>query len=304
MKMLMRGMFTMALVAGISGARISQADCDPVVWDLTAGQTKVVGTVTVDNDEENLYITYNIDVPGAVLGELHLWVGADINDVPKNRAGIIVPGHFSHAVDLTGLGLTEYTFEVNWSDWAEGGQEIAVVTHAVVLYLAEDGLVVANDTAFGGDVRGPGRRWWYNGLYTICEEEFPPAEIAYWKEETAWAAGSRYVQPGNWATYTPYVAGSTVDLLAGQTMQAGAVYFSALEGGMVTIAILLNGGWRFAPDNPESVKVQDYTDAPSGNPAPGQFDHKAADIAGSFAVMVVPENNFYGIHVDVEWLVE
>jgi len=302
MKMLMRGMFTMVLVAGISGARISQADCEPTVWDLTAGQTEVVGTVTVDNDGENLYITYKIDVAGAVLGELHLWVGADINDVPKNKAGIIVLGHFPYVVDAT--GLMEYTFEVNWSDWADGGQEIAVVTHAVVLYLDEDGLVVAGDTAFGGDVRGPGRRWWYYGLYTICDEEVPPEELEVWKGETAWAAGLRYQNPGSWATYTPYVADSTVNLWAGQTMLAGAVTFSAPQDGMVTIEIQLNGGWRFDPAATAPVKVQDYDTAPSGNPSLGLFAHKAAVIDGNLAVIVVPENNFYGIHVDVEWLVE
>ncbi len=309
MKMLMRGICTMALVAGISGARISQADCEPTVWDLTAGQTEVVGTVTVYNDEENLYITYKIaDDVDAVFGKLHYWVGASINDVPKNKAGNIVVGHL---IEVDATGETEVEIVVNWAggDWAEAGDTIAVVTHAEIQYLA-GGVVVGGDTAFGGDEKGSGRRWWYYGLYTICDEEVPPEELEVWEGETAWAAGPRYVERGSWATYTPYVAGSTVDLLAGQTMLAGVVSFSDPLDGWVTIAILLNGGWRFALEDPEAegayepVKVQDYADAPTGNPAPGQFEYTAAYIEGDFAVIVVPENNFYGIHVDVEWLVE
>lgn len=124
-----------------------------------------------------------------------------------------------------------------------------------------------------------------------------------WIGETAWAAGNRYVAKGNWATYVQYDdEGLTVDLLAGQTMEAGTVAFSAAAGGEVTITITLNDGWRFK-DVDENVKIQDYADAPSGNPAPGKFDHKFdADSAEGTWEGTVPENNFYGVHVEVEWL--
>jgi len=108
------------------------------------------------------------------------------------------------------------------------------------------------------------------------------------------------VEQGNWATYTPYDADSTVILYAGQTMEAGTVHFSEPDGdGVVTITVTLNSGWRFE-DVAENVKIQDYADAPSGNPSPGQFDHKG-DATGSSFSIVVPGNDFYGVHVDVEW---
>jgi hypothetical protein len=125
-----------------------------------------------------------------------------------------------------------------------------------------------------------------------------------WAPETAWANGDPYNSEGqgNWATYTPYVADSTVTLYAGQTLPAGTVHFSAVDGnGKVTITITLNGGWRFRDPlgTTENIKIQDYEFAPSGNPNPGLFDWKAHASASPFSI-VVPANNFYGVHVDVE----
>jgi hypothetical protein len=118
------------------------------------------------------------------------------------------------------------------------------------------------------------------------------------QEETAWAAGSRYVSRGNWATFTPFNGeAKTVTLFAGQTMDAGSVHFSAPVDGKVTITIELNAGWEFQ-DDPENVKIQDYEFAPSGNPSPGEFDHKGFATGSSFSIEV-PLNNFYGVHVDV-----
>lgn len=125
-------------------------------------------------------------------------------------------------------------------------------------------------------------------------------ECETWADETAWANGTRYQNPGNWATYTAYSADSTVTLYAGQTHVAGTVHFSSPVGGEVTITITLNAGFMFA-DTAENVKVQNYASAPAGNPAPGQFSDKdfADPLDGTFEI-VVPVNNFYGVHVDVE----
>lgn len=141
------------------------------------------------------------------------------------------------------------------------------------------------------DIESRATQVWVVVDYTSCE----------WIGETAWANGTRYVDPGNWATYTPYVADSTVILYAGQTMDAGTVDFSAPVAGSVTITIILNEGWRFYDDpEQENVKIQDYASAPSGNPSPGLFDWKGYATESSFSIDV-PENNFYGVHVDVEW---
>jgi hypothetical protein len=116
--------------------------------------------------------------------------------------------------------------------------------------------------------------------------------------ESGWAAGARYVPKGNWATYTPYAAGRTVKLYAGQTMEAGEVTFSAPANGKVTVTITLKPGWFF--DNVlENVKIQDYASTPpSRNPSPGQFAWKGYANRCSFS-MDVPANYYYGVHVDL-----
>lgn len=124
------------------------------------------------------------------------------------------------------------------------------------------------------------------------------AQISCWKDETAWAAGTRYVRRGNWATYTPYGGEEkTVTLYAGQTMEAGTVKFSAPNNGNVTITITLNEGWRLDPDEKEPVKVQGYNSTPPPvNPSPGLF----TTYKGSALSFTVPQFSFYGVHVDVE----
>ncbi|MCH8546197.1 MAG: hypothetical protein LAT54_05645 [Cryomorphaceae bacterium] len=113
--------------------------------------------------------------------------------------------------------------------------------------------------------------------------------------ETAWSDGDRYQNPGNWATYTTYpIGGGTVNLYAGQTHLAGTVTFSAVVNGEVTIDIALNSGFVLQSGD-ETVKIQGYDNAPSGNPAPGGFD----TYKGNALTIVVDAYNYYGIHLDV-----
>jgi hypothetical protein len=137
--------------------------------------------------------------------------------------------------------------------------------------------------------------------YNFVEEE--EEEECEWIGETAWAYGPRYVETGNWATYTPYPGdGGSVEIFAGQTMLAGTATFADNGDGTVTISIVLDAGWRFEEneDSDDNVMVQDYDEAPSGNPAPGLFDHKGYATGSTFDI-TVPLNNFYGIHLVVEW---
>jgi hypothetical protein len=136
------------------------------------------------------------------------------------------------------------------------------------------------------------------------EYEFGNRKLPCWKGETAWADGLRYAQKGNWATYVSYSGiAKTATLLAGQTLDAGNVDFSAPDDeGKVTITITLKSGWRFALVN-ENVKIQDYNSAPSGNPSPGGFAHKDTATDSPFSIKV-PGNAFYGVHANVDREVE
>ena len=125
--------------------------------------------------------------------------------------------------------------------------------------------------------------------------------VCEWIGETAWAAGTSYVEQGNWATYTEYVPDSTVTLYAGQTMEAGTVYFSDVDGnGDITITITLDSGWRFK-DVAENVKIQDYASVPPAeNPNPGSFAWKFEAESSPFTTTAITGNYYYGVHVDVE----
>ena len=136
------------------------------------------------------------------------------------------------------------------------------------------------------------------GIGPVCVER--PAEVLCYADETAWSAGSRYVTRGNWATYTRYTGEAmAVTLYAGRTMPAGMVTFAQPSGGMVEICVVLEAGFRFDPDTDASVKVQGYAAAPSGNPSPGLFAHHFDAEASPFC-LVIPQDSFYGVHVDVE----
>jgi hypothetical protein len=86
-------------------------------------------------------------------------------------------------------------------------------------------------------------------------------------------------------------------MFAGQDEIVGTVTFSAPSGVTITITIELADGWTFAPGS--VVAVQDYDEAPSGNPAPGQFDHKEP-ASGTTATIVVPVNAYFGVHAVVQ----
>ena len=130
-----------------------------------------------------------------------------------------------------------------------------------------------------------------------------------YQEETAWGDGTRYVEQGNWATYLAYPDGP-VDILAGQYMDAGYLTFGEPDGGSVEITITLENGFVFYYDPAdtefdENLKVQDYEFPPEGNPAPGLFDWKESIEPGSTtASIVVPVNNYYGVHLDVAYPIE
>jgi hypothetical protein len=136
----------------------------------------------------------------------------------------------------------------------------------------------------------------------------PPEEEECWADETAWAYGARYVTRGNWAMYTEYAPGTTVNIYAGQTDLVGKATFSAVIDGEVTIKIALDEDVRFAKELDddgnwvpvaENLKIQDYANAPSGNPNPGGFAWKST-WDGRNAEVTVPAALFYGIHLDVQ----
>lgn len=156
--------------------------CGETTYTLWAGQTIDAGTLTVANDETNLYVTYTTT---GVFGTLHLWVGTDMTLLPKNSQGTPVPGRFPYSVDAS--GLTSYTFTIpltSISFYNTCGDVINVVAHAEV------SINGGNETAFGGDITGTGtNRWYYYAAYTTACCQTPPPPTGGEKLGTAFAKG-------------------------------------------------------------------------------------------------------------------
>jgi hypothetical protein len=214
-------------------------------------------------------------------------------------------------VDVTGDTFVEF-----WaSPYGIGAAIIKGSNNANVYVYDLSGFQALHDSGLASPPNPNGDPAGLSNIGGFCWNPTPGDEgDECWEDETAWADGSRYVRRGNWATYTSYSGEpKCVVLYAGQTMDAGDVCFSAPVDGEVSISIELNEGWRFAlypadyedgiPVMDNNVKVQDYASAPSGNPAPGLFMWKKF-AEGDTTSIQVPPNNFYGVHVDVEHLVE
>jgi len=94
---------------------------------LYAGQDKQVGTVKVTNNTDSIHVTYALD-DGWVLTEVHLSVEAEIGDIPTNKKGNPIPGHFEYK-DYFDFAekITETSFDVPIE-----GSIVYIAAHAVV----------------------------------------------------------------------------------------------------------------------------------------------------------------------------
>ena len=168
-----------------------------------------------------------------------------------------------------------------------------------------------------GNSNGGGNWSMYIDNYCITFPEETPEEetkyeYSYEGSETAWAKDNNELeynpgQGGNWATYIKYEGSTmTATLYAGQHNEAGTVTLEP-DGDKVKITFNIatespenEGEWVLNKDNGnELIKIQGYNDAPSGNPAPGQFE----TYKGTETTIVVDKYNYYGIHLDMAKLV-
>ena len=170
-----------------------------------------------------------------------------------------------------------------------------------------------------GNNQGGGNWFMYvNGDYCVefpeVEEPEEPGdetqyEYSYEGSETAWAKDENNLEyGGNWATYIKYDGSEmTATLYAGQHNEAGTVTLEPTTEDKVKITFNIateapenDGEWVLNKDKgDELIKIQGYNDAPSGNPAPGQFK----TYKGTETTIIVDKYNYYGIHLDMAKLV-
>ena len=138
---------------------------DVFCQDLIAGKNIDAGDVCLEVVGENLIITYHLTGGWALQGA-HLWIGNDLSEMPHNKKGNPIVGHFPYFEGNIG-DETSYTFTVPLATLGTNDELCALDQ----TYVAAHAAVVLHDG---------------EGGYT---------------KEGAWAAGYRMVEQGNWATY-------------------------------------------------------------------------------------------------------
>jgi hypothetical protein len=214
-------------------------------------------------------------------------------------------GNPSGSYDADGgavIAITAYEDENEYKtfDWSIS---TGYVVHCVIVKAGTGALVYE----YGMDgVTGDTNVWAYQNK-GVSHATFCYSKVGdCYEEETAWTDGDRYTNKGNWATYTAYDGeATTVNIVAGKNTVVGTATFSAPDANnQVTITIDLTGAiFYYDVNDPlydDNLKVQDYDSKPSGNPAPGTFEWKTQiDVGSTTGSIVVPANNYYGVHLDV-----
>ncbi len=287
--------------AGQSGATsIPDGVCGKTTWQLTGGQSIDVGTVTVANDADYLYIEYETK-DGWTLEDVQAWVGTDLDNLPRaGGGGAPINGHFPFKAGS--LSTTIYTFKISFDELLVQDKPIAnlcpnpwslyVVTHASVTKPDGSG-GTQSETAFGGDnpvdVGDPGR-WWFYGQYEVCCTVNPPVMASC---ETGFAFGDHVFAKNKKANPDKLTSLELTRMRWGwannmqrpgsirQTLWAGAGLNDTGKGIDVgTVTMTWDGSFLdvaynvVAPYHIEEVHIY-ASDTPPTTIAPGQYGHTA-----------------------------
>lgn len=149
---------------------------------LVAGQSEIVGTVTVANDQDHLYVTYELE-PGWTLASTHLEAASSLDDVPTNGPGNPVVGHFAHSETHSNVGAFTYEIRLDALPVAHG-EEVFIAAHADVHDPAAD----RSEGAWAAGSRFPGASTWATYLSSriqdctptrICTGDDPAAVVTF-----------------------------------------------------------------------------------------------------------------------------
>jgi hypothetical protein len=102
----------------------------PSEFTLYAGQDIPVGTVTVSNDDTDLYVTYET-TGDWVMTETHLAVATALTGIPQTKTGNPIPGKFPYST-IHDPAVMEFTYTIPLAlAWAPD-TSLFIAAHAVV----------------------------------------------------------------------------------------------------------------------------------------------------------------------------
>lgn len=139
----------------------------PKVVEFLAGQHINVGSITVGNDKDNLYVIYKT-TGDWYMNQTHLYVGS-LEGLPKNKSGNPIPGQFPYKTTHTPR-VQEFTYEIPLSSLTPC---FVVAAHAEVVKLDGSGNVIQSETGWGnGTPINPKGNW--GTYFDYCVQYCPP----------------------------------------------------------------------------------------------------------------------------------
>lgn len=133
-------------------------------FSLLAGQYTNIGQVCVSNDKDFLYVKYQTQDEW-LLNDLHLYVGTSLDALPVTKKGNPKIGNFPYSEEGVNTNYFEFKLPLSILGTIDCGASISIAAHASVQRLLDGGS---------------------------------------YQEETAWSEGTRFVEKGNWGTYSVY----------------------------------------------------------------------------------------------------
>jgi hypothetical protein len=131
------------------------------IFEIIAGQHIPVGNLHVWSDQGYVFVKY-MTFDNWYLTETHLHLAMDWHDIPQNRNGNPIPGHFAYQMEHN--YVTEYTYQIPLNDFK--GIPRYGAAHCIVVKI-ENGKIVQEETGWARNKlppygEFPGHNWaWY-----------------------------------------------------------------------------------------------------------------------------------------------
>ncbi len=146
-------------------------EADPDEYPLYAGQDELIGTVSIWNDDTCIYVHVEISAPGWVLKETHVAYGDMMSDIPQKN-GNPIPGKFpmKEVYPVESPYTTEDDFCIPICSFADAESCVLIAVHAAVAKLSCEGIIIQEETAWGGDEDFFGKNWATFMTYCLTRE--------------------------------------------------------------------------------------------------------------------------------------
>jgi len=220
----------------------SGCNTEQVTYTIFGGQNIEVGQLVVNNDADNLYVTYRLNGCWQ-LAETHLYVGA-ASGIPVNRSNVPVPGQFPHSNEHAD-GTTSYTYTIPLSGLPAC---YAIAAHSSVVCM-DNGNEVQQETGWSFGTAFPNSNRW--GWYS----EYCTQACCVYETE-------RY------------------DIFGGQTIPVGQLLVTN-DNDNLYVTYSLTGTWQLAETHLYVGNITAMPINRSNIPIPGQFPYSSQHVAGS-----------------------